>query len=56
MSSNKHHADMEMSHALERADALNLLILYQIRGYLPYMSEQGDGTYIVHRGESTPLD
>ena len=32
-------------------EALNLFILHQIHGYAPFMFEQDDGTYIVHRGE-----
>ena len=44
-------AAIEVSRPLERTDALNLFIIHQLRGHLPYLVEQEDGTYIVHRGE-----
>lgn len=44
-------ADSEISPPIERHDALNLFIFHQIRGYAPFMLEQDDGTYIVHRGK-----
>lgn len=47
----QHALEPETSSPLPVHEALNLLILHQIRGHAPYMEEEKEGAYIVHRGE-----
>lgn len=51
MSQYNHLADSEESPPIGRYVALELFITHTMRGYAPYMVEQNDGLFIVHRGE-----
>lgn len=51
MSPDDRPEDFEISSPIEQRAALDLYFDLQDRGYLPYLVELDDGSYMVHCGE-----